>query len=73
MTKLEAIARLQQSFKHLPEFRKKWEDYIQLIILEDTGGLKIKEETRTYLAQKISKDILDTMFQADWWEAQGLK
>ncbi len=75
MTKLEAIARLEKAFQLNPEFKKKWADYIEIIVLdelEDSNG-KRSRKPRMVAAKDISAHILRTMFSVDWWEAQGLK
>lgn len=66
MTKLEAIKHLEQAMQHNPEFRKKFQDYIELIVLEESGGLRLKEATRVILAKNIAKSIVNG-FRGEWW------
>jgi len=68
-TKLEAIAHIEKSMIHNPAFREQWLKYLELIVLDETGGWKIKDETRTYLAKRISQRVLG-LFDTGFWAAQ---
>lgn len=68
-TKLEAIAHIQKAMKHNPAFREQWEKYLELIVLDETSGWKIKDEVRVVLSKRISQKVI-WMFDAAWWAAQ---
>lgn len=72
MTKLEAIKHLEESMKHMPKFRKSWKDYIELCIIEVFEEVGLESEATPHMLNKLSERLL-RLFQADWWEAQGLK
>lgn len=72
MTKLEAIAHLEFCMAHNKEFKKTWRDYIELCIIEVSEEAGISTWVDKDVLNKASERIL-RLFQADWWEAQGLK
>lgn len=74
MTKLEAIAHLEVAFAHNQQFKKTFTDYIELCVIEaiEEKELQLKPKQQLSLAKNISNKCL-ALFQAEWWEAQGLK
>ena len=74
-TKLQAIAHLEKAFNDNPKYKKDWKDYIELCIIDELEKNKIKlpitKESK--FVKDCSEHILRTLFQADWWAAQGLK
>lgn len=73
-SKLEAIAHLEKAFERNAKFRKDWKDYIEITIIEQLEKNKITLQPNKLkkLVNDCSENIF-TLFQADWWTAQGLK
>lgn len=72
-SKIEAIALLEESFKHLPDYKKKWTDYIELCVMEVMEEKLGEQKVGKVLTQPILKAISNRiirLFQADWWENQ---
>jgi hypothetical protein len=70
MTKIEAIAHLENAFKNNPEYRKKWKDYIEMAVTEVLEEENVRASKIIDARGRIAERVL-TLFQADWWEAQG--
>jgi hypothetical protein len=67
-SKLEAITVLHNAFQHHPEFKKKWQDFIELTVteeMEEAGihSVKTIKRVRTEVANR----VIDH-FEPSWWE-----
>ena len=69
MTKLQAIRYLEHVFENNPEFREKWKEYIQLIVMEQLDGILIRGSSKSQVAKNISNRVLG-LFDATWWKNQ---
>jgi len=69
MTKFQAIKHLEDSFKHNPEFRKKWKDYIEMAVIDELERPKLECRTTGEFAEAISNRVLG-LFDAAWWKNQ---
>jgi hypothetical protein len=68
--KLEAIQVLHDAFEHHPEYKKKWQDFIELTVTEELAeagihSIKKIKAVRTGVAKNILR-----LFDPIWWEAQ---
>lgn len=69
MTKIEAIAHLEDAMKHNPEFRKRWKECIEMAVIDECIELHMRPMVAREAAEKISSRII-RLFDATWWEAQ---
>lgn len=68
MTKIEAVA---QIIKNNPDLDETLGRCIRLIVLEETGGYKIKSEVRVMLSEKITQRVM-ALLKADIRKARGV-
>ena len=68
--KIEAIRTLENAFKHMPEYKKKWQDYIELRITEVLEECGIKDIKRISKIRSQAAQRILGLFDTDWWEAQ---
>ena len=69
MTKIEAIAHIENAMKGDAKFQKKLADYIRIIAIDELSELKVPNTKVRVVANKISIRVL-RLFQANWWKAQ---
>ncbi len=71
MNNLEAIKQLESAFKHNPEYKGKWQDYIELAIMEafDDQAPHVGKNAVKNVVNDAAKKIL-RLFDTAWWEAQ---
>lgn len=69
MTKIEAIKHLEKALEHNPEFKKAWQEYLEMIVIEELDNCRLNPKAKVRLPQTIAKRVL-RMFQGDWWQCQ---
>jgi len=67
--KIEAIAYLEKCMQLNPEYRKKWKDYIELVVIEELEMANVSGRIINKISERVANNVL-ILFQADWWEAQ---
>lgn len=72
MTKIQAIETLEDAFKNNKEYKKTWQDYIELAVTEEMEENGFSDKDIIAIRGHIAKHII-RLFDADWWKAQQQK
>jgi predicted metalloenzyme YecM len=69
MTPIQAIEILEAAFNANKEYKKTWQDYIELVITEEMEEMNFSDKDIIAIRGPIAKHIL-RLFDTDWWKAQ---
>lgn len=69
MTVIQAIEVLETAFKNNKEYKKTWQDYIELAVTEEMEEMNFNDKDIIAIRGQIAKHILH-LFDSDWWKAQ---
>lgn len=74
MSKLEAIATLEQAFKHNPEFHETMRNYMELRMMDaiEKHAPKLGAKTAEKVVKNASSGII-RLFNKIWWEELAMK